>query len=451
MNLLKHKLLNRLISIILIPAILAGCSSYRLSNQIPRFNVDYLEKSTHAVCAVENFKYTPTDKSETDLMSQEDLTKWNQLFFDSINYSGICGRTVKASELSPQDNVKYIVDGEVKAFYFKKNWIPMFIPVWLGLTFFSLGIYALAAGPITTSMVNFGFTVNIKDAKTGKLLAFIPESFKSTDIQTIYSNFNKNPYGNPGLAFSPTVNDSIKKISDAIRRTEPEQVSGGLVESLQKLHNEGVLTDSEYNAKLNQAFKNAEINNTNTIPEKNEIVTLAPAPAPEVKEPITRKANVNEIAPPIINAKGVESIIPTTRIAETKSDIPETKPEIPVSTHQAPIANPEIPVVIPQAPVATLPAIEPAIPKVTHSNVDAKPEVIGSNIEPKKVIPSDHEIKISKSLWGSPDDPIVVDGRSQTIHQWADELDTDASTLRVKAIVHHNTIEQEIKAWLAWH
>lgn len=104
----------------------------------------------------------------------------------------------------------------MNSFYFKKNWVPMFFPVWIGLTVFTFGVYGIAAGPMNTTKVDFGFTARLRNARTGRLVAAIPETFQSTDVMTVYSDSNDNPYGNPGLVFGSTLNNAMRRLGAAI-------------------------------------------------------------------------------------------------------------------------------------------------------------------------------------------------------------------------------------------
>jgi hypothetical protein len=81
-----------------------------------------------------------------------------------------------------------------------------------------LSIYIWAAGPTTSTKVNLEYFASIKDAKTGKVIISVPETFASTDVMTIYSRDTENPYGNPGLALTPTLNDVAVKFAEALQK-----------------------------------------------------------------------------------------------------------------------------------------------------------------------------------------------------------------------------------------
>lgn len=239
---------------LMIPVMINGCAAYRLSDKNPQYPLTKVHRATHGVCAVAPFDYRPSDAGDADLMSRADLELWNRQFFQAINRADVCGRTLRvASASAVPAQADYLIDGTVTDFYFKKNWVPMFFPGWMGLTFFTLGIYGIAAGPTTSTMVDFAYTVNLKDAKTGKLIASIPEQFESKDVMTMYSDDNHNPYGNPGLAIGPTINDAMVKLAEAISRVDP--ASDDALESLRKLRDQGVLSEQEYSQKLDRLLR----------------------------------------------------------------------------------------------------------------------------------------------------------------------------------------------------
>lgn len=246
---MKNRYIEKVTSAALIPIILSGCATYRLSDKNPQYALSKVPEATRGTCAVAPFAYRPTEKDEADLMTKEDLAIWNKQFYDAVNRADLCGRTIPLTSGSGSPSrYDYLIDGTVTNFYFKKNWVPMFFPGWVGLTFITLGVYGLAAGPMTTSLVDFGFIVNLKDS-TGKVIENIPEKFDSRDVQTLYSDPNDNPYGNPGLAFAPTINDATKKLSLAISQHETKS-AGSVENNLRKLKDQGVLSEQEYVEKL---------------------------------------------------------------------------------------------------------------------------------------------------------------------------------------------------------
>jgi hypothetical protein len=211
-----------------IPFLLSSCSSYHLSESTPAVTINKLKHEASSVCGIAPFNYQPVDTSDQDLMTQQDLAKWNDMFFQSINLSDICAETIRIDKDHNPTNIDYSIDGTLKKFYFKKNWVPMLFPLHIAISFFTLSIYTWAAGPTTSTKVNLEYFANIKDAKTGKVIISVPETFGSTDVMTIYSRDTENPYGNPGLALSPTLNDVALKFAEAIQkdrvvRTHPIQ------------------------------------------------------------------------------------------------------------------------------------------------------------------------------------------------------------------------------------
>jgi len=207
---------------LMLPVFLSSCAAFHLADRAPQVNVSKLKQATKAVCGVAPFTYEPTDRGETKLMTAPDLARWHQMYFDAVNLADICAETVKVeSATAIPKKVDYLIDGKISNFYFKKNWVPMLFPLHIGLSFITLTIYTWTAGPTTSTRVNFEFTTRLKDAKTGAIVATIPESFKSTDVMTVYSSDTNNPYGNPGIAFTPLINDSTTKLAEALQKAAP--------------------------------------------------------------------------------------------------------------------------------------------------------------------------------------------------------------------------------------
>ena len=243
--------LSRATSLILIPVILGGCSAYHLTDHNPQYLLNKHSEATKGVCAVAPFTFEPIEQDDVKMMSKEDLGRWNSLFFEAVNRADICGRAVKVASINAvPSNTAFVIDGKVTDFSFEKNWVPMFFPGWIGLTVFSLGIYGLAAGPMTTTQVDFGFTVNLKNPKTLQLLETIPEKYESTDIQTLYSDSQGNSYDNPGHAFEPTLNDAFKKLSEAMTRNGPQRTGlspkEAAIRQLGELREKGKISEKEY-------------------------------------------------------------------------------------------------------------------------------------------------------------------------------------------------------------
>ena len=204
---------RRIIAAALVPSLLSACSTYHLKDHNPQYVLGQQTKATPDMCAVAPFSFEPHDTDDSEMMNESDLGNWNQLFFEAFNRSGICGRAVRVSSPDQTPNsAKFLIEGTITEFSFEKNWVPMFFPVWMGMTILTLGVYGLAAGPMTTTKVEFGFTTNLKDAKTKQIIDSVAERFDSTDVQTLDSDSSGNPYNHPGLAFEPTINGTMKKI-----------------------------------------------------------------------------------------------------------------------------------------------------------------------------------------------------------------------------------------------
>lgn len=210
---------RRIIAVALVPSLLSACSTYHLKDHNPQYTLGQQTKATPDMCAVAPFSFEPHDSDDSKMMNESDLGKWNELFFEAFNRSGICGRAVRvASPDQAPSSARFLIDGKITEFSFEKNWVPMFFPVWMGMTILTLGTYGLAAGPMTTTKVEFGFTTNLKDPKTKQIIDSVAERFDSTDIQTLYSDSSGNPYNHPGLAFEPTINGTMKKIGMEISK-----------------------------------------------------------------------------------------------------------------------------------------------------------------------------------------------------------------------------------------
>jgi hypothetical protein len=256
----KNRIIRGAIVAILIPSLLSACSTYHLREHNPQYVLSKQAEATKDLCAVAPFSYEPIDQGDSKMMNKADLDKWNELFFEAFNRADICGRAIRIASLdSIPAGTKFVIDGKVTEFSFERNWVPMFFPVWMGLTVLSLGIYGLAAGPMTTTKSEFGFTVNLKSAKTRQLIESNAEKFDSTDVQTLYSDDAGNPYNNPGLAFEPTLNEAMKKLSTGIARASggdqslsPREQS---IKQLGELRDKGVLSNEEYAKKVDEIVK----------------------------------------------------------------------------------------------------------------------------------------------------------------------------------------------------
>lgn len=245
---------------ILIPALLSACSTYHLKEHNPQYVLSKQAEATKDLCAVAPFSYEPIDQGDAKMMNKADLDKWNELFFEAFNRADICGRAIKVTSLdSIPAGAKFVIDGKVTEFSFERNWVPMFFPVWMGLTVISLGIYGLSAGPMTTTKSELGFSVNLKDAKSRQLIEANAERFESTDVQTLYSDDAGNPYNHPGLAFEPTLNEAMKKLSAAISRISgkesPLSAREQKIKQLGELRDQGVLSNEEYAKKVDAIIK----------------------------------------------------------------------------------------------------------------------------------------------------------------------------------------------------
>jgi len=248
---------KKLISLALIPTLLSGCATYHLTDHTPQYLLNKHAEATKGVCAVAPFSYEPIEKGDDEMMDKADLDKWNTMFFEAVNRADICGRAVRVSSLNLiPANATFVIDGKVTEFSFERNWVPMFFPVWTGLTVLSLGIYGLAAGPMTTTQVDFSFSVNLKNAKTLQIIETNAEKFESTDVQTLYSDSYGNPYNNPGHAFEPTLNSAVKHLSDGIMRSAPQKAplssKEAAIRQLGELRENGKLSEEEYIKAINK-------------------------------------------------------------------------------------------------------------------------------------------------------------------------------------------------------
>jgi hypothetical protein len=84
--------------------------SYHLSESTPAVTINKLKHETSSVCGIAPFNYQPVDTSDQDLMTQQDLAKWNDVFFQSINLSVICAETIRIDKIHNPNNIDYIID-----------------------------------------------------------------------------------------------------------------------------------------------------------------------------------------------------------------------------------------------------------------------------------------------------------------------------------------------------
>lgn len=71
---------------------LNGCAAYRLTDKTPQYPQERHMKATTGLCAVGPFRYTPADAGDADLMTPADLARWDELFYEAVHRSDICGR-----------------------------------------------------------------------------------------------------------------------------------------------------------------------------------------------------------------------------------------------------------------------------------------------------------------------------------------------------------------------
>lgn len=199
-----------------IPVFLTGCSSFNLAEHSGDLPVKKQRRAKDVTAMVKPFDYSPIESDEGDLMVKEDLLRWQHILADGLNRSNVMTEVVSLNGEKPPENVAYIIDGKVKRFYFKKNWVPTFFPLHLAASFFTLTGYTWLAGPTTVTKVDFQVEVQLKDAKSGEVVKTFTEQFQDTSSMNIYSKDTNNPYGNPSMVFSRVIDSLAGDIAAAL-------------------------------------------------------------------------------------------------------------------------------------------------------------------------------------------------------------------------------------------
>lgn len=208
--------LLKLWALLTIPAFLVSCSSFNLAEHSGDLSVKKQRRAKDVTGVVQPFAYTPIESDEQDLMTKEDLLRWQEVLADGLNRSNIFADIVRQNGDKVPDHTAYLIDGKIKRFYFKKNWVPTFFPLHLGLSFITLTGYTWAAGPTTVTKIDFQVEVNIKDAKSGEVIKTLSEQFQDTTTMNIYSKDLNNPYGNPNLVFARVIDSLAADMAAAL-------------------------------------------------------------------------------------------------------------------------------------------------------------------------------------------------------------------------------------------
>lgn len=194
----------------------AGCSSVGLSEHHTPLTVAKRERVSDGFCAILPFSFSPNDPKDVGDLSSSDLGRWQEMLADALDRTNIFAEVVASKSGTLPENAAYSIGGHITEHEFQKNWIPTFFPLHVGLSVLSFTLYTWIGWPTTVTDVSFGIRVELKDVAADRIIGTFEERFRDTSTLNIYSKGMKNPYENPGLAYTHVVDQLATKIALAI-------------------------------------------------------------------------------------------------------------------------------------------------------------------------------------------------------------------------------------------
>jgi len=204
-------LLSALTTLIAIP----GCATFDLSKQTGVLPIQKQREATSETLAVCGFRYEPQKSNDTPLDAM-DLQKWQSMVVAGIDQASIFGKVVSCSGDEIPAAASYVLDGRITRFRFQKNWVPMFFPLHLGLSFFTFTGYTLFGGPTTMTIVRFAVEFELRKVDTNEVVLSLNKNYRSTRAVNIYSKSIGNPYSNPNMVFAEILGESAMAIAAAL-------------------------------------------------------------------------------------------------------------------------------------------------------------------------------------------------------------------------------------------
>jgi hypothetical protein len=202
-------------SALLFVVVLPGCSTFHLYEQTGVLPIQKHRRVTDSTLAVRDFSYESQDPNDTDIVAA-DLDKWRSLVVSGINQANIFAEVIPYSGDDAGALATYTLDGHITSFRFQKNWVPIFFPLHLGLSFFTFTGYTLFGGPTTATIVRFSVSFELRRADTDELITSFDKSYRSTRAVNVYSKGFENPYDNPNLVFAKILEYAVIEIAAAL-------------------------------------------------------------------------------------------------------------------------------------------------------------------------------------------------------------------------------------------
>lgn len=201
-------------------ALAPGCTSFRMADQFGALPIPRHRRAIDARCVVLPFERG----AHAEHLSAADLERWQELLAMGLDQSNLFASVVAARTLDPA-TADFSLSGRLDRFRFRKNWVPMFFPLYLGLTFFTFSAYALVGGPTTLTHVQFAVDLELRDVRTGSALRSFSETHQSTRFLNAYTSTVDNPYENPNGLFGSVIDALATRIAAALP-TSLEAASG---------------------------------------------------------------------------------------------------------------------------------------------------------------------------------------------------------------------------------
>lgn len=201
------------IALLLVPILSAGCTAFSLSEQSGTLPIAKQRRASDETLAVLPFPYQPADPDDASDLGAEDLAKWQNLLVAGLDQANIFAKVIPVSAGEPSPSSDYVLDGRITNFRFQKNWVPVFFPLHLGLSFFTFTAYTLFGGPLTATIVRFTVEFQLRRADSPESIASFEKSYRSGRAVNVYSKGAENPYDNPNLVFANIIESAAMAIA----------------------------------------------------------------------------------------------------------------------------------------------------------------------------------------------------------------------------------------------
>jgi len=212
------------IVLLVAPIVLAGCSTFSLTDQSGALPIEKQRRVTGESLAVLPFSFAPADPDDASDLSAADLAKWQSLLVAGLDQTNIFARVLHASDEESARSCDYVLDGRITNFRFDKNWVPVFFPLHLALSFFTFSGYTLFGGPVVATVVRFNVEFELRRAGSDEVIASFEKSYRSNRAVNIYSKAIENPYNNPNLVFADIIKSAAMTIAVALPEPETPEV-----------------------------------------------------------------------------------------------------------------------------------------------------------------------------------------------------------------------------------